>query len=92
MGKNCYEDCETCYEKSDDKYNMKCITCIDGLFILFNTSNCVNKSHYADYYLNLTENIIYPCSFLNENNCYECDPYLNTTSKCLSCQRGYIYI
>ena len=33
--KNCYDDCETCYEYMNDNNNMKCITCIDYLIFLF---------------------------------------------------------
>ena len=89
----CNPGCKTCLYANtyfNDK-NMTCTSCADGLFFIANTSNCVSKKHFPDYYLNITENILYPCSFFNESNCYECDPYLNTTGICLSCNRGYVY-
>ena len=82
-----------CLDKNsyfNDK-DMKCSSCADGLVFITNTTNCVNKTHFPDYYLNITENILYPCSLFNESNCYECDPYLKTKGICLSCNRGYIY-
>ena len=87
----CNLNCQECYEYSDDNDDMKCISCIDGLFFIFNTSNCVYKTHSVNYYLNSTDNKLYPCSILENKNCYECNPYLNTSGKCFSCERGYKY-
>ena len=90
---DCNPGCKTCLDANsyfNDK-NMTCTSCADGLFFIANTSNCVNKTHFPDYYLNITESILYPCSSFNESNCYECDPYLKTKGICLSCNRGYIY-
>ena len=86
----CHENCKTCIEYSPDFKNMKCITCIESLNLIFNTSICDSKQYYPDYYLNTTDSILYPCSLLENQNCYECDPYLNTKGKCLSCDKGYI--
>ena len=92
---DCNPGCKTCLDDANSYFNdknMNCTSCSDGLFFIANTSNCVNKTHFPDYYLNITENILYPCSSFNESNCYECDPYLKTKGICLSCNRGYIYI
>ena len=88
-GDPCHYSCKKCTEYSDDNNNQKCISCKDGTFFVFNTSNCEDLSEYVNYYLNKTDLILYPCDFLNGSNCYECDPYLNSTGKCLSCNQGY---
>ena len=87
----CHSNCKDCYDLSLDDANMKCLSCIDGLYFIFNTSNCVNRIYYVNYYLNETDNKLYPCSFFEGSNCYECDPYSINKGKCLSCERGYKY-
>ena len=86
----CHENCKTCLEDTKEFINMKCITCNENLSLIFNTSICDSKRYYPDYYLNKTDSILYPCSLLENQNCYECDPYLNTKGKCVSCGKGYI--
>ena len=87
----CYPNCEDCIDFSYESKDMKCTSCIAGFFFIFNTSNCEEKSKFPNYYLNKTDNILYPCSFFAERHCYECDPYLDTKGICLSCERGYEY-
>ena len=86
----CHEKCKTCKILSIDSTNMTCLSCRDNLYFQVNTSNCVNMEDYPSYYLNKTDNILYPCSLFN-SNCYECDPYMNNTGICLSCNQGYKY-
>ena len=88
---DCYDNCKTCFENSLDFKNMKCIKCKDDLNVIFNTFNCDYKEYYLNYYLNKSDSILYPCSLLENQNCYECDPYLNTKGKCLSCNKGFIF-
>ena len=90
---SCNPACKTCLDNKSffNDIDMKCSSCADGLFFIANTSNCARKTQFPDYYLNITDNILYPYAFFNESNCYECDPYLNTTGICLSCNRGYVY-
>ena len=87
----CHSNCQNCIEYSNNNEDMKCTSCASGLYFIFNTSNCDYKYNYVNYYLNETDNKLYPCSLLVNSNCYECNPYLNTSGKCLSCERGYIY-
>ena len=87
----CHSNCKTCYENSNDDNNMKCISCKNDLNLIFNTSNCGRKSDYPGYYLNKTNAILFPCSYLREQNCYECEPYQETKGKCLSCDKGYVF-
>ena len=42
------------------------------------------------YYLNITDQILYPCSNF-KSNCYECEHLGENRGKCLSCQKGYMY-
>ena len=87
----CHENCKFCKEFNYNFFNMKCISCIDGLNLIFNTTICDSKIYYPNYYLNITDNILYPCSLFENQNCYECNPYLETSGKCLSCNKGYIF-
>ena len=93
LSQSCNPKCKTCYDDSTSEkdVNMRCITCASGLFFIFNTTNCANSTHYPDYYLNTTDFKLYPCSIFEKSNCYECDPYLDTEGKCLSCKKGYIF-
>ena len=84
----CHEECKECFEYSDDDNYMKCITCNNDVMLLYNTTNCVNELKYKDYYINLTDLVLYPCSLI-DNKCYECEPSLRTEGKCLSCKPGY---
>ena len=88
---DCHSNCKKCYDLSLDNEDMKCLTCLDGLYFIFNTSNCVNRIYYVNYYLNETDNKLYPCSFFEDSNCYECNPNSNSKGICLSCNRGYKY-
>ena len=88
---DCHKNCETCYDYSNDYEDMKCIKCKENLSLIVNTSNCVDLRTLLNYYLNATDKKLYPCSLFKESNCYECNPYLNTSGICLSCNRGYIY-
>ena len=87
----CHENCEFCKELNYNFFNMKCISCIDGLNLIFNTTICDSKIYYPNYYLNITDNILYPCSLFENQNCYECNPYLETSGICLSCNKGYVF-
>ncbi len=87
----CFDTCETCFEESTDIKDMKCSSCKSDTNFVFNTSNCDYKSHYPNYYINKTDSVMYPCSLLENQNCYECDPYLTTESKCLSCNKGFVF-
>ena len=87
----CHSNCKKCYDLSLDNEDMKCLTCLDGLYFIFNTSNCVNRIYYVNYYLNETDNKLYTCSFFEDSNCYECNPNSNSKGICLSCNRGYKY-
>ena len=88
---NCHRYCKSCLKYSSDDYDMKCTSCINNYYFLFNSSNCVSKEYYSNYYINQTDLILYPCSSILDTNCYECDPYLDSTGKCLSCIPGYKY-
>ena len=85
----CHKNCEECYEFSADDNDMKCISCTEDLFFLFNTSNCVDPGFYPTYYYNYTDDSLYPCSLFNESNCYECEPFLGLDGICLSCKPGF---
>ena len=87
---NCHEKCQTCKEFSLDSTNMKCLSCKNNLNFLVNTSNCVDKDDYPSYYLNITDQILYPCSNF-KSNCYECEQFNENSGKCLSCEKGYKY-
>ena len=87
---SCNSNCNDCHKYSSDQNNMQCITCKNNLNILYNTTNCVTHSEYINYYENKTDFILYPC-FLVDENCYECDPYLTSEGKCLSCLQGFKY-
>ena len=87
---NCHENCQTCKEFSMDSTNMKCLSCKINFNFLFNTSNCVDKDDYPSYYLNITDQILYPCSNF-KSNCYECEMLTENRVKCLSCEKGYKY-
>ena len=67
---------------------MKCITCAHNYYKLYNSNNCMVMK--STYYINKTDSNIYPCSYLNQN-CFECDPYMNTKGSCLSCELYYQY-
>ena len=89
---DCFLNCKTCYDSSKDYKDMKCSSCPDDRFFIFNTSNCEEKKANPNYYLNQTDLILYPCSLFPESHCYECNPYLNDTKGiCLSCEPGYFY-
>ena len=88
---NCHRNCKTCLEYSSNDDDMKCTSCNDNFYILFNSSNCVNKQYYPNYYINQSDLILYPCSSFPDTNCYECGPYLNSTGICLSCNPGFKY-
>jgi len=93
----CHEQCEECFEYSRDNNDMKCKSCKNNnYYLLYNTTNCVNKNLYIDYYKNQTNEYItlYPCSYYDENsNCYECDPFNKSEAGgiCISCKFGYYY-
>ena len=70
---------------------MKCISWKEGYYLLFNTTNCVEKKRYIEYYINLTDLVPHPCSLFKNANCYEGDPYLINNGICLSCAPGYKY-
>lgn len=86
----CFTYCKTCTELSIDYQDMKCTSCIDNYYFIYNTSNCVTIKEYKNYYLNKTDSFLYPCSLFSLTNCYECDPYLNTLGICLSCEQGFV--
>ena len=90
---SCRSGCKTCDENAENSSkDMKCYTCASEYYLIVNTSNCGKPKYFPDYYLNKTENKLYPCSFFKDSNCYECNPYLkNTQGICLSCNRGYKY-
>ena len=88
---DCNSNCETCLEYTTDNENMQCITCNKNLFFIVNTTNCVEIKNYLDYYFNMTDQKLYPCSLFEGTNCYECNPFLNSSGICLSCKRGYKY-
>ena len=88
---DCNSNCETCLEFTTDNENMQCITCNKNLFFIVNTTNCVEIKNYLDYYFNKTDQKLYPCSLFEGTNCYECNPFLNSSGICLSCKRGYKY-
>ena len=69
---------------------MKCLTCKDGLYGIYQTENCVNKTKYPDYFI--YEIVIVPCSLFN-TRCYECDIFLSDNNRyiCLSCNPGFIF-
>ena len=69
---------------------MKCLSCKINFNFLFKTSNCVEKDDYPSYYLNITDQILYPCSNF-KSNCYECEHLGENRGKCLSCEKGYSY-
>ena len=90
----CFPDCQTCSEESNDINDMKCLSCKDEDYsLLYNTTNCVYKNEYKTYFNNETNNInyLYPCSLYENTNCYECDPNMqsNTRGICISCNPGY---
>ena len=101
----CFEKCETCFENSTDKNDMKCSSCKDSQEkILYNTSNCVPIYYYPNYYVNKSDGILYPCSLFTGEHCYKCDPYYREESfylnyyhpelkekygVCVSCIQGY---
>lgn len=58
----CYDRCKTCSAFSNNYLDMKCLSCIDNYYFLYNTSNCVDRENYLNYYINKTNNILYPCS------------------------------
>ena len=89
--KTCNNHCLDCHKYSTDTDDMQCISCQENLNILYNTTNCVEPSRYLNYYKNQTDLILYPCSFIADENCYECDPYLTTAGICLSCLQGFKY-
>ena len=87
----CHSSCDTCFNGAYEDTNMQCKTCIDGLYLIFNTTNCVNQNWYKNFFLN--NSILYPCSIYHDKNCYECDPYSPSINGgiCLSCNQGYTY-
>ena len=93
----CHEECEKCFEYSKDDNDMKCKSCkYNNYYLLYNTTNCVDRGMYIDYYKNQTNEYItlYPCSYYDENsNCYECDPFNKSEAGgiCISCKFGYYY-
>ena len=69
----CFPDCQTCSEESNDSNDMKCLSCKDEDYsLLYNTTNCVYKNEYKTYFNNETNNInyLYPCSLYENTNCY----------------------
>ena len=92
---DCYHLCKTCSEDSNSEEDMKCLTCNKEFYsILINTTNCVNENIYKRYYVNKTDNnmsYLYPCPDIEDTNCYECNPFLQTNDigMCLSCNPGY---
>ena len=86
----CFTFCKTCKEKSSDYQDMKCNSCMDNYYFIYNTSNCGLIKEHKNYYLNKTDSILYPCSLFPLTNCYECNPYLNTSGICLTCEQGFV--
>ena len=57
----CFYHCKDCYEESEDENDMKCISCQEDYYFIYNTTNCVNPEIYKNYYLNQTDFCLYPC-------------------------------
>ena len=86
---NCFPDCNECYDDDGSEKDMKCTSCFNNSYMIYDTSNCVLPDEYKNYYLNKTDLNLYPCSLFVNDNCYECDPYLDNEGLCLSCAQGY---
>ena len=56
----CHESCNECYEGKYSDEEMLCKSCISGLKLLYNTTNCVKAEWNLNYYINGT--VLYPCS------------------------------
>ena len=87
----CHQYCEYCNGEYYNDTNMQCTSCITGRYLIFNTTNCVLATDYPNYYINRWNEVLYPCSSFIGENCYECNPYLNTKGKCISCIRGFVF-
>ena len=83
----CHQNCKECDESIYSEYDMKCTSCRDNYYFFYNTHNCVDKKQYPETYI--SDGTIYPCSNYDGTNCYECNPFLNTSGICLSCQPNY---
>ena len=89
----CHQYCEYCNEKDYNDTNMQCRSCISGRYLMYNTTNCVLEIDYPNYYINRTNEVLYPCSIFIGDNCYECNPYFPSyiyNGKCISCNPEYV--
>ena len=100
---NCYKNCLTCTEQSNDEFNQKCSQCLSGYFFEENTHNCYNEPRKGFYY-NSNKNIFTQCydycetCFAGGNNdkhnCLSCKPerLLYNSTNCLECKKLNLYV
>ena len=87
----CHQYCKYCNGEYYNDKNIQCTSCITGRYLIYNTTNCVLATDYPNYYINRTNEVLYPCSSFIGENCYECNPYFPTyRGKCISCNPGYV--
>ena len=86
---NCHKNCEECYFESEDEFDMGCTSCKEGYYFLHFSSNCFDRLKIPNNFI--ADDSIFFCDYyFYEENCYECDPYMDTIGSCLSCETGYV--
>ena len=91
---DCHINCRTCdfpaiINITTGEEIQNCLTCIDGLNLIFNTTNCVNDSILnSSYYLSKIDNTYHKCAI----QCSLCDDEVNLDDHhCLLCNENLGY-
>ena len=84
---NCYKNCETCVDESNNPDDQKCETCTENYYFEENSKNCYRNPNEG-YVFNKKNNIFSKC----HENCKNCYDLNNDENKhnCLSCKENYL--
>ena len=98
----CNIACEECEFFSNDKYDSKCISCLENIYYSYinDESKCLNKEkNYPNIYFDSTENKFKDCNLsclycsINSLNCTTCNtnyyPSIKKTNYCNKCENDY---
>ena len=99
---NCYKNCLTCTEQSNNEFNQKCRECLPGYYFEENTNNCYNEERKGFYYdsdkniLSKCHDYCETCFAKGDNNKYNCltckqDRLLYNSTNCLECKKLNLY-
>ena len=85
----CYDNCKSCSDTSDDINDQKCTVCKDNYYFEYDTKNCYDENYYnKGYYLNSTDNFWRKC----HESCSTCTTYYeNGNTNCVLCNNDEGY-